>query len=147
RRPPAAGTPAGDRPRHAPRGSMAGHTAAVARHAVTGAFGFSGRHIAARLLARGDEVVNLTNHPRRPDPFGGRLATAPLAFGEPASLEASLHGVDTLFNTYWVRFGRGGVSHDEAVRASAVLFTAARAAGVRRVVQLSIANPSLDSPF
>ena len=42
----------------------------MTRHAVTGALGFSGRHITARLLARGDAVVNLTNHPDRPDPFG-----------------------------------------------------------------------------
>ena len=30
-------------------------------HAVTGAFGYSGRYIAARLLAQGRPVVTLTN--------------------------------------------------------------------------------------
>lgn len=113
----------------------------MARHAVTGALGFSGRHIAARLLARGDEVVNLTNHPDRPDPFGGAMRPAPLAFGRPDALSASLDGVDTLFNTYWVRFARGSSSHARAVRNSRVLFDAARSAGVRRVVHVSIANP------
>lgn len=119
----------------------------MARHAVTGALGFSGRHIAGLLLERGDQVVNLTNHPDRPDPFAGRLRGARLAFDDPAALVESLRGVDTLFNTYWVRFGRKGVSHDDAVRTSAVLFDAARTAGVRRIVQISITNPSLDSPY
>jgi uncharacterized protein YbjT (DUF2867 family) len=115
------------------------------RHAVTGALGFSGRHIAARLLDRGDEVVNLTNHADRPDPFEGRIAARPLAFDHPDELAASLVGVDTLFNTYWVRFPRAGVTHADAVRRSRVLFEAAARAGVRRIVHVSIANPAPDS--
>jgi uncharacterized protein YbjT (DUF2867 family) len=113
----------------------------MARQAVTGALGFSGRHIAARLLADGHEVVNLTNHPRRADPFGGAVPAAPLDFARPDALERSLDGVDTLFNTYWVRFPRRGVTHADAVRNSRVLLEAARSAGVRRVVHVSIANP------
>ncbi|HYN63477.1 MAG TPA: NAD(P)H-binding protein [Candidatus Limnocylindrales bacterium] len=107
--------------------------------AVTGALGFSGRHIATRLLAAGHDVVNLTNHPDRPDPFGGRLGVAPLIF-EVDSLSASLAGVDTLFNTYWVRFARGDTDHALAARNSRVLFEAAARAGVRRIVHTSIAN-------
>ena len=107
--------------------------------AVTGALGFSGRHIAARLLDAGHQVVNLTNHPERPDPFAGRLRTAPLAF-EMDPLAASLNGVDTLFNTYWVRFARGGTDHARAVHNSSILFEAAALAGVRRIVHTSIAN-------
>lgn len=113
----------------------------MAKHAVTGALGFSGRHITARLLARGDAVVNLTNHPDRPDPFGGAVPASPLAFDRPDELAASLDGVDTLFNTYWVRFPRGTSSHAGAVRNSRTLFDAARSAGVRRIVHISIANP------
>ena len=105
----------------------------MTRHAVTGALGFTGRHIAGRLLAQGDEIVNLTNHPERPDPFRGALLTRPLSFDDPAGLGRSLGGVDTLFNTYWVRFPRRGVSHADAVRNSRTLFEAARGAGVRRI--------------
>ncbi len=111
------------------------------KHAVTGALGFSGRHISARLLARGDAVVNLTNHPNRLDPFDGAVPAAPLAFDRPMVLATSLEGVDTLFNTYWVRFPRGSSSHAGAVRNSRILFEAARSAGVRRIVHVSIANP------
>lgn len=107
--------------------------------AVTGAFSFSGRHMAARLLEAGHEVVNLTNHPERPDPFGGRTRVRPLAFDEEA-LTADLAGVDTLFNTYWVRFARGTTDHHLAVANSRVLFAAAAKAGVRRIVHVSIAN-------
>jgi NADH dehydrogenase len=41
----------------------------------------------------------------------------------------------------------GGVSFEQAVRNSCVLFAAAKAAGVSRVVHVSITNPSEGSPF
>ncbi len=119
----------------------------MTRYAVTGAFGFSGRHIAARLLAGGHEVVTLTNRrpePDRPSPGSGPLTVRPLVFEE-AALASSLGGVETLFNTYWVRFGRGETSHLRAVRNSQILIDAARAAGVRRIVHVSIANPDRTS--
>ena len=112
----------------------------MARHLVTGAFGFSGRHIAGLLLERGDEVTTLTNHADRPDPFGGRVLARPLDFRHPASLAESLDGADTLYNTYWMRLERGGVTFADAVANSRVLFGAAREAGVRRIVHISIAN-------
>lgn len=113
----------------------------MAKQAVTGALGFSGRHITRRLLARGDTVVNLTSHPDRADPFDGAVPARPLDFARSEALAASLEGVDTLFNTYWVRFPRDTSSHAGAVRNSRVLFEAARSAGVRRIVHVSIANP------
>jgi uncharacterized protein YbjT (DUF2867 family) len=119
----------------------------MTRLAVTGAFGFSGRHIAARLLGRGDDVVNLTNHPDRRDPFGGRLEVHPLGFDDESTLARSLEGVDTLFNTYWVRFPMRGLTHADAVRNSRTLFAAARQAGVRRIVHVSIANPDPTSHY
>lgn len=115
------------------------------RDAITGAFGFSGRHIAARLVERGHELVTLTNHPDRPDPFGGRVAVRPLAFADPAALTGALRGVDTLYNTYWVRIERGGTTYAGAVANSRVLFAAAAAAGVRRIVHTSVANAAAGS--
>jgi nucleoside-diphosphate-sugar epimerase len=43
-------------------------------HAVTGAFGFSGKYVARRLLDEDRRVMTLTNSPNRPDPFQGRVA-------------------------------------------------------------------------
>jgi NADH dehydrogenase len=116
-------------------------------HAVTGAFGYSGRALTERLLARGLHVRNLTGHPDRPDPFGGRVELRPLPFDDPAALRRSLEGVQVLYNTWWVRFSHGDRSHERAVAASRALFDAARAAGVERVVHVSITRPSLDSPL
>ncbi len=50
-------------------------------------------------------------------------------------------------NTYWVRFPRGEVDHPAAVTHSRALFLAAAEAGVRRIVHVSITNPSADSPY
>jgi NADH dehydrogenase len=115
--------------------------------AVTGAFSYSGAAIATRLLADGRRVRTLTGHPDRPSPLRDRVEIAPCAFDDPEALTRSLGGVTTLYNTYWVRFGRGDVSYRKAVENSRSLFRAAREAGVRHIVHLSVTKPSLDSPF
>lgn len=116
-------------------------------HAVTGAFGYSGKYIARRLLAEGRSVMTLTNSPDRRNPFGDRLRIRPFHFDAPDELAASLRGVSVLYNTYWVRFNHRGFSHADAVRNTETLFRAARTAGVGRVVHVSITNPSEDSPL
>lgn len=114
---------------------------------VTGAFSYTGRFIAGQLLASGRRVRTLTGHPNRPHPFGDRVEVRPYAFDEPANVARSLEGVATLFNTYWVRFERGRTTFESAVRNSRVLFEAAREAGARRIVHVSVTNPSIDSPL
>ena len=116
-------------------------------HAVTGAFGYSGLHIAHLLLERGARVRSLTGHPDRPDPFGGRVEVRPFHFEDPSQMRAALADVKVLYNTYWVRFAHGGTTHARAVENSRRLFQAASEAGVERVVHVSITNPSLDSPL
>ncbi len=97
--------------------------------AVTGAFSYSGKYIAKRLLERGEEVITLTGHPNRPDPFGGKVKTYPLDFDE-ASMTRNLGGVDVLVNTYWVRFDKGENTQPRAVENTRKLVNAAKAAGV-----------------
>ena len=115
--------------------------------AVTGAFSYSGKYITHRLLDRGEEVITLTGHPNRPDPFGGKVKAYPLDFEDSAGLASSLKGVDTLYNTYWVRFDRGNNTQPRAVENTRKLVQAAVEAGVRRIVHISITNPSPDSPL
>jgi len=113
---------------------------------VTGAFSYSGAAIASGLQAAGRRVRTLTGHPGRA-PAGTAIEVRPLAFGDPAGLTESLRGARTLYNTYWVRFAHGRVSHETAVAQSRVLFQAAAEAGVRRVVHVSITHPDPDSPY
>lgn len=114
---------------------------------VTGAFSYSGAHIAERLLESGREVRTLTFHPDRKHPLQNRVSAFPYRFDNPVELSRALEGVTTLYNTYWVRFEHRAATFAGAIANSRALFHAARRAGVRRIVHLSIANPSVDSPL
>jgi NADH dehydrogenase len=81
----------------------------------------------------------------REDPFGERVRVAPFNFDRPELLAKSLQGVEVLINTYWVRFDHKLFTHEQAVANTCLLFAAAKAARVRRVVHISITNPDLDS--
>jgi len=115
-------------------------------HAVTGAFGFTGRYIAQRLINAGKRVRALIGR-NRPNPFGDRIEVARLQFDDFQALVDSLKGVDVLYNTYWVRFNYGETTFERAVQNSQMLIRAAEEAGVRRLVHISITNPSEDSPL
>jgi uncharacterized protein YbjT (DUF2867 family) len=112
---------------------------------VTGAFSYTGKYITRRLLNAGRRVRTITGHPKRPNSFGNLVDVAPMNFSDGAALVQSLRGASILFNTYWVRFNHGRATFDEGVSNSRVLIQAASEAGVRRIVHVSIANPSLDS--
>jgi len=114
---------------------------------ITGALSYTGKYATPLLLERGYQVRTLTFHAERENPFGERLAIFPYSFDEPERLEETLRGASTLINTYWVRFPRGEITYASAVRNSIALIDAARRAGVRRIVHVSIANPSLQSPL
>src|SRR5688572_4606214 len=114
---------------------------------VTGAFSYSGSRIAELLIESGREVRTLTHHPDREHPLRARVQASPYRFDDPAALARSLEGITTLYNTYWVRFERGRTTFANAVANSRALFEAARRAGVARIVHVSIANPSIDSPL
>jgi NADH dehydrogenase len=117
------------------------------KFAVTGAFGYSGKYIARRLIAEGREVITLTGNLSRPDPFGGRVKAFPFRFSEPARMAETLQGVDVLVNTYWVRFDHGDQTHSRAVQNTNALLQAAKMAEVRRLVHISITNPDKHSPL
>jgi uncharacterized protein YbjT (DUF2867 family) len=114
---------------------------------VTGAFSYSGSRIARLLIDSGREVRTLTHHPDREHPLRARVQALPYRFDDPVALERSLEGITTLYNTYWVRFERGHTTFAGAIASSRALFAAAGRAGVARIVHVSIANPSIDSPL
>lgn len=114
---------------------------------VTGAFGYSGRYITHRLLELGHSVRTLTNSVNRPNPFGSQVQAYPYSFDRVDQLIETLHGASILYNTYWVRFDYADFSHAAAIQNSLTLFMAARQAGIKRVVHISITNPSETSPL
>lgn len=113
---------------------------------VTGAFSYSGRAIAQTLLDEGRQVRTLTGHPGRAA-ANSPIQIRALDFDDQIGLVSSLEGVTTLYNTYWVRFAHRQIDHDLAVANSRALFQAARLAGVKRIVHVSITHPSADSPL
>ncbi len=112
---------------------------------VTGAFSYTGRFIARKLLDDGRHVRTLTNHPQRPGAQELEVDVAPLKFADRAALVESLRGADVFYNTYWVRFHHGGIGFGDAVANTRILISAAAEAGVRKVVHISVSNPSVDS--
>ena len=72
------------------------------------------------------------------------LASSLLRKG-PAHVSALLRGVEALVNTYWVRFDKGANTQPAAVENTKRLVEAAVKAGVKRIVHISIANPSAES--
>jgi len=114
---------------------------------VTGAFSFSGKYIARRLLALGRQVKTLTGHPDREHPFGNAVTAMPLRFEDPEVLRDGLAGAKTLYNTYWIRFEHGRMTFANAVAHTARLLEAASQAGVRRVVHISVAHADESSPY
>ncbi|MFO8056125.1 MAG: NAD(P)H-binding protein [bacterium] len=114
---------------------------------VTGAFSYLGSYIARRVIEGGVRVRTLTGHPDRENPYGAMLEPIKYHFDEPERLVEDLSGASTVYNTYWVRFGRGGSGFDRAVANSRNLIHAAAEAGVSRFVHISVTNPTPDSPY
>ncbi len=112
------------------------------RVVVTGAFGYTGKYITRRLLAMGKQVLTLTGHPERPNPFGDLVNAAPFHFDDCNKLARSLQGATTFYNTYWVRFPYGQVRFETAVANTKTLLRACQEAGVRKFVHISITNAS-----
>lgn len=119
----------------------------MALNVVTGAFGYIGRCIASHLLERGERVRTITTHPQKPDPFKGQVQAFHYDFDHPERLISHLEGASTLYNTYWIRFEHGGLSFDQAVENTRVLFECARRAGVRKIVHISVSRAELDDPL
>jgi uncharacterized protein YbjT (DUF2867 family) len=118
-----------------------------ATHIVTGAYGFTGKHVARMLLEKGLRVKTLTNHPLIDDIIHGNVEALPFSFDDPAKLTNSLKNCEVLYNTYWIRFPRKGVTFEQATANSLTMLKCAKDAGVQRLVHISITNPSADSPL
>ncbi|MHC4444291.1 MAG: SDR family oxidoreductase [Planctomycetota bacterium] len=111
-------------------------------HAVTGAFGYSGKYITQRLLDKDCKVRTLTYSTHRSNHFGDSIEIHPFNFDNPEKLTESLQGVSVIYNTYWIRFNHRLFTLASAVENTLILFKAAKQTGVQRIVHVSITNPS-----
>ena len=116
---------------------------------VTGAFGYIGRFITSELLEQGRRVRTITTHVDKANPFGSSVAAYPYNFDKPNQLTNSLQGATVLYNTYWIRFEYGGMTFDQAVGNTRILFRCAAVAGVKKIVHISVthASPEADLPY
>lgn len=107
---------------------------------ITGASGFIGGAIAERLIDRA-EIRGLTSHPAK-NRFGDRVRSFAYDFDDPKRMAGAFRGVDVFVNSYYVRFNYGGLTFDTAVERTRALLAQAKAAGVRKIVHVSVSNAS-----
>ncbi|OBG68207.1 NAD(P)H-binding protein [Mycobacterium sp. E735] len=109
---------------------------------VTGATGYIGARLAPRLLDEGHEVRALARNPAKLEdvPWRQQAEVARGDLGDVDSLIAAFDGIDVVY--YLVHsMGTSKDFADEEARAVGNVVTAARRAGVRRVVYLSGLHP------
>lgn len=111
---------------------------------VTGAFSYTGKYITENLLLNNEGVITLTNH-LRSGSNNRNITVLPYNFDKYEGLKKLLYGVDTLYNTYWIHFSYRNKSLDDAVENSKKLISIAQEAGIKRIVHISVANPSKTS--
>jgi uncharacterized protein YbjT (DUF2867 family) len=115
---------------------------------VTGGFSYTGSFIAEELMARGRDVRSLSRSAAEEGHrLAGHVERRALQFADADALAGAMAGAETFYNTYWIRFPHAGHTFEQAVENSGVLFEAARRAGIRRIVHISVSNPSAESPY
>jgi uncharacterized protein YbjT (DUF2867 family) len=114
----------------------------MARCLVTGATGYIGARLVPRLLDEGHHVRALARNPGKlaDVPWRDRVEVARGDLGDAESLTAAFDGIDVV---YYLVHSMGGSTDfaAEEDRAARNVVTAARRAGVRRVVYLSGLHP------
>lgn len=114
---------------------------------ITGAFSFSGRFIAEELLTLGDSVETMTGHPNINDPHYKQIKIKEFRFDDFDALVESFKGIDTFYNSYWIRYPYKGMTWRQAVINCGKLFKACKVAGVKKIIHLSVTNCQKNSPY
>ena len=112
---------------------------------VTGAFSFTGRAIAEELLDRGRKVRTLTRRDAPGDPLAARIERAELQFRDEDALRVRSSGSTRSSTPTGSASRTARRPSSRAVDEHALLVRAAKSAGARRIVHVSVTNPSLAS--
>jgi uncharacterized protein YbjT (DUF2867 family) len=110
---------------------------------ITGAYGFIGGAVTARIVDRA-EVRSLTGQTPTAG-FADRVRSFAYDFETPERMADAFQGADVLVNSYYVRFNYGATGFELAVERSRTLLALARAARVRKIVHVSVSNADEDS--
>jgi uncharacterized protein YbjT (DUF2867 family) len=117
---------------------------------IVGGTGTLGRDLVPRLLARGRSVRTLARHPATPA-NGGRPGEVEARIGDvrdAATCASALEGVDTVVSAMTGFAGRDALGSRTIDRdANLLLIEAARRAGVRHVILLSVHQAGPDHPI
>ena len=98
---------------------------------------------------QGHRIQSVTSRPGRHNPFGDQAPLHPSDSDRPELLAETPRDTDTLFNTHWIRINHRGRTNQPCVDQTRVMFQAAREAGVRRIIHVSITNadPGSNLPY
>ena len=119
---------------------------------ITGATGYIGRHLVARLVENGERPRCLVRDPRR---AAGLLPAENVEFvqgdtTQPATLEAAVRGIDTIVHTAFItadhKQSAGNQYEATNVQGTANLIKAAKDAGVKRIIEISGLGTKPDKP-
>jgi len=119
---------------------------------ITGATGYIGRHLVARLVAQGERPRCLVRNQQRAASIlpADKVELVEGATTRPASLEAALQGVETVIHAAFLTADRkqsaGNQYAETNVSGTANLVKAAKVAGVRRMIEISGLGTKPDKP-
>lgn len=119
---------------------------------ITGATGYIGRHLVARLIERGERPRCLVRDIKRAERIlpADKVELVLGATTQPTSLEAAMHNIETIVHAAFVTADHKQVVSNEYektnVEGTANLIRAAKAAGVKRIVEISGLGTKPDKP-
>jgi NADH dehydrogenase len=119
---------------------------------ITGATGYIGRHLVARLVAQGERprcLVRDISRAKRILP-ADKVELVEGATTSPASLDGAVHGVDTIVHAAFLTADRkqstGNEYEKTNVQGTASLIKVAKKAGVKRIIEIGGLGTKPDKP-
>ncbi len=119
---------------------------------ITGATGYIGRHLGARLVQQGERPRCLVRDVKRAAALlpAGQVEIAQGDTTQAATLAAALQGVDTVVHAAFItadhKQSNGNHYYETNVQGTANLIKAAQAAGVTRIIEMSGLGTRPDKP-